>query len=360
MSTQSFKSFLSLKRLAKKGQYPQEKVHLPHYLEKDGYFELVLSTNAISIKDGHLQLPLSNTCKKETPEAKEIRFPLPSQIDKNSVREVRINPAYNARFFEVEFVFNEKPAVLPNLDKDKIMGIDLGVDNLAACVTTTGTIYLIDGKQLKAGNQWYNKERSRLQAIKDKHNIKSETNKMASLAFNRENFVSDYMRKAAQYIVGCCIKERIGTLVIGVNKGQKQNINIGHVNNQNFVQIPIWKFRRILKNLCQRYGILYVETEESYTSKASFLNRDLLPVYDPKHDAKYSFSGRRITRGLYRSDNGHINADLNGAANIIRKYREDADLSLLDKAILLNPRRVRVLNTSRKKPQVQVKSKAAA
>jgi len=361
IATQSFKSFLSLKKLAGKGKYPAEKVHIPHYLKKDGFFQLVLSTNAITINDGHLRLPLSNTFKKENPDAKDICFPLPHRINKNSVREVRINPAHNARFFEVEYVYYDKPVVLPSLDKDCIMGIDLGVDNLAACASTAGHIFLLDGKQLKAANQWYNKERSRLQSIKDMHKIKVETRKMASIAVNRENFINDYMRKTARYIVDSCISQGIGTVVVGVNKEQKQSVNIGHVNNQNFVQIPFWKFRRILKNLCERYGIIYSEEEESFTSKASFLDKDFLPEYDQGDAAKYTFSGRRIKRGLYRTKDGRtIHADINAAANIIRKHRPYADFSALDKGIFLNPRRVRVLNTVRKKQVVCHKKSTAA
>ncbi|HUW64876.1 MAG TPA: IS200/IS605 family accessory protein TnpB-related protein [Spirochaetia bacterium] len=168
------------------------------------------------------------------------------------------------------------------------------------------------------------------------------------------------MRKAARYIVEFCITQEIGTLVVGVNKDQKQGINIGHVNNQNFVQIPFWKFRRLLKNLCERHGIVCTEVEESYTSKASFLDRDIVPVYVPGSATEHVFSGRRITRGLYRARKGCINADVNGAANIIRKYRPDADFSLLDKAVVLNPHRMRVLNTPRKKPPIPIRKKSKA
>jgi transposase len=146
---------------------------------------------------------------------------------------------------------------------------------------------------------------------------------------------------------------------MGCNKEQKQNIDIGHVNNQNFVQIPYWKFRRILSSLCERYGIQYIETEESYTSKASFLDRDTMPVYgDSTHIP--TFSGRRVGRGLYRSRDGKvINADLNGAANIIRKVYPDIDFSMLDKAIVQNPTRIRVLDTVKKK-LIPLKRKVAA
>lgn len=359
IATQSFKSFLSLNRLAKQGKYPIDKIRIPHYLKKDGYFQLVLSTNAITIKDNYLQLPLSNAFRKENQVTKTY-IPFPSRINATSVREVRINPAHNARFFEVEIIYHTKPVIMSTQDKKRILGIDPGVDTLAACASTTGHTFLIDGRQLKAANQWYNKERARLQSIKDLHNIKGETKKQATLAVRRENLITDYLRKVARHIVDFCITREVGTVVVGVNKEQKQGVSIGHVNNQNFVQIPFWKLRRILKNLCEKYGILYAEVEESYTSKASFLDKDSLPVYDPQRENKPQFSGRRIKRSLYRTKEGYIvHADINGAANIIRKYRLDVDFSALDKGILLNPHRVRVLATPRKKPVVN-KSKAAA
>jgi len=320
---------------------------------------MVLSTNAITIKDGYLQLPMSRAFRRES--KVRIRIPCPSRINATKVREVRINPAHNARFFEVEFVYYDSQVTRPSLDSDRIIGIDLGVNNLAACASTTGHTFLIDGKRLKAANQWYNKERARLQSIRDLHNMKGDTRKLASLAVYREDFILDYLRKAAKHIVDFCISEQIGTLVVGVNRGQKQGVSIGHVNNQNFVQIPFCKFRRILKNLCRRYDIHYNEVEESYTSKASFPDKDILPEYDPMRQGEYTFSGRRIKRGLYRTKYGYtLNADINGAANIIRKYKPDADFGSLNTSILLNPNRVQVLNTPRKKPTPIKKSKAAA
>jgi IS605 OrfB family transposase len=355
ITTQGFKSFLTLKLLSEQGKYPSDKVKIPKYLKKKSFFQLVCSTNAISIKQNCFILPLSNAFKKLHPEAKAIRIPMPKRI--NNIREVRFHPSFNARFFEVEFVCLTEE-VKPDLDVNKILGMDQGVDNFMACVTNTGKSFLLDGKVIKSANQWYNKERARLQSIKDLHEIKDDTAKMCRIAFNRNNLMQDYMRKAARYIVDYCLYKRIGTIVIGCNDGQKQNVNIGHVNNQNFVQIPFWRFRRILKSLCERYGIQYIQTEESYTSKASFLDRDILPIYGD--GTTPSFSGKRISRGLYRSRDGKIvNADLNGAANIIRKVYLGIDFSMLDKAIMLNPSRVKVLATVKKK-LIDLKSKVAA
>jgi putative transposase len=356
IATQSFKSFLTLKGLAAKGNYPSDKVEIPKYLDKEGYFSMICSTNAISVKNGCFVLPVSNAFRKLHPEAKEIRIPVPERI--HDIREVRIRPSFNARFFEVEFV-SLTGEVKSNLDVNRVLGMDQGVDNFMACITNTGKAFILDGKAIKSANQGYNKQRAELQSIKDLHKIKADTAKMCRITMNRNNFIKDYMRKSARYIVDYCLDNRIGTIVMGCNKEQKQNINIGHVNNQNFVQIPHWKFRRILKALCERYGIQYIETEESYTSKASFLDRDTMPVYgDGSHLS--TFSGRRVGRGLYRSRDGKVvNADLNGAANIIRKVYPNIDFSMLDKAIVQNPTRIRVLNTAKKK-SIPIKRKVAA
>ena len=353
---EAMKSFLALKQKAVLGQYDPEEVKIPKYLPKDGYYQLPCSTNAIAVHDGYFQLPLSNRFAKEHPET-AIAIRVPDRIADRPIKEVRLNPLYNARFFEAEFVYETVGNIQPT-EMPEILALDLGVNTLAAGISTAGTAFLIDGKRLKAENQWYNKERSRLQSIKDIQGIKGETGKLALIAYNRENFIRDYLSKAGHLVIQHCLDNKIGRVVVGVNPGWKQEVNIGHVNNQNFVQIPFWKFRRVLRHLCEKSGIEYVEAKESYTSKASFLDRDELPEYDPDCTEKHAFSGRRVQRGLYRSKNGQcINADLNGAANILRKAFPDADLSQVSRALCLNPKRLYPLATVKKRAQ---KSKAAA
>jgi len=236
---------------------------------------MVLSTHAISTGDGYLRLPLSHAFMKAHPKARETKFPFPPRIDGRSVREVRMIPAHNARFLAVEFVSNNTgPVDQPSLNKNRIPGTDPGVNRLAACASTTGQVFIIDGRVPKAVNQWYNKERARLQSIKDRPHTGGEPLKTACLAANRENFTTDYLRKAARHISDFCVSHGIGTLVAGVNTGQKQNIDIAMSTTRTSWRFRFWKFRRLLKNLCERYGILYVEIEESYTSRASFLDRD--------------------------------------------------------------------------------------
>lgn len=353
---EAMKSFMSLSRKAALGQYPKEKVKIPKYLPKDGYGQIPCSTNAITIRDGYFHIPLSNRFAKEHP-GLDITVRVPDRIAGRLIREVRLNPLHGARYLEAEFVHKTENGAKPAPEPEEL-GLDFGIDNLVTGISTVGTAFIIDGKLLKAANQWYNKERSRLQSIKDLQDIKGETNLLATITYNRGNFMRDYLSKAGHLIVQHCLDNGIGRVVVGVNPLWKQESNIGRVNNQNFVQIPFWKLRRFLKHLCEINGIEYLEVMESYTSKASFLDRDAIPEYDPSRTDKPVFSGKRVKRGLYRSKGGQtVNADLNGAANILRKASQRADFSLVDRIICTNPARLYPLTTVKKRT---IKSKAAA
>jgi IS605 OrfB family transposase len=167
---------------------------------------------------------------------------------------------------------------------------------------------------------------------------------MARLTMNRNYQVHDYMMKSARYIVNYCLTHEIGTIVIGYNPDWKREINTGKRNNQNFVQIPHGQLRNQLESLCERYGIKYVEQEESYTSKASFLDGDAIPVWKGTHQ-EVKFSGKRVKRGLYRANNGEmVNADVNGSANILRKSNHRfSDGERVARGLLANPLRVKLI-----------------
>jgi IS605 OrfB family transposase len=354
---EAMKSFVSLSKKAASGQYPQDKVRIPNYLPKGGYGQIPCSTNAIAVRNGCFNMPLSNRFTKEYPGLK-IAVRVPDRIAGRPLKEVRLNPLHHARYLEAEFVYGTINKSTCPIQAPGILSLDIGVGALVAGISTVGTAFLIDGKRLKAQNQWYNKERSRLQAIRDKQGIKGETNKLAAIAYSRDNFVRDYLSKSGHLIVQHCLDNGIGRVVAGVNPLWKQEVDMGRVNNQNFVQIPFWKFRRFLRHLCDQHGIGYEEVAESYTSKASFLDRDTIPEDAHDRAEKPKFSGKRIGRGLYRSTKGRlVNADLNGAANILRKALSDADLSLVDRALCANPARLYPLATVKKRA---LKSKAAA
>ncbi|MEG4319661.1 MULTISPECIES: transposase [unclassified Microcoleus] len=154
----------------------------------------------------------------------------------------------------------------------------------------------------------------------------------------------DGINKAAKSIVDHCLKYGIGTLVIGWNEGFKSNASLGRLNNQKFVQMPLGKLKDRLKHLCELHGIRFEETEEAYTSKASYLDGESLPKFGEKPDG-WKASGKRVRRGLYQSADGSIvNADLNGAANILRKVASKlgVDLNQLSRRCLTTVARIRL------------------
>lgn len=336
VADRSFRSFFNLLKLSKDGRY-QAKVNLPKYLHKEGYFPLIMPR--FRVKGGFFIVPMSNVFKKQYG---EVKIPFPERLKDKTIKEVRIHPKSKARFFEIEYIYEQEEEI-QTLNPDSALAIDLGLDNLATCVDTNGASFILDGKKLKSINQWYNKQNASLQSIKDKQGIKGTTERQARILKNRNNKIRDYLNKAARYIVNHCIDKSIGKLIIGVNPGWKQEINIGKRNNQGFTQIPHWSFRKKIEGLCQRYGIEYIEQEESYTSKASFLDLDPIPIFKANDDTKHNFSGRRISRGLYKAKAGQlINADCNGAANILRKSNHSCLLDEVASGLLASPLRIRI------------------
>lgn len=235
-------------------------------------------------------------------------------------------------------------------DAPHACGIDLGVDNTAALVSSNEYCLLYKGGDVKAMNQWYNKQMAALRSIAMKGHSPEEaaklgllyTKQMDALARKRDLFLKDHLHKVSADIVRFCLDHGIGTIVIGVNKNWKQGCNIGHVNNQNFVQIPLATLRSMLRCKAEQEGLTVLEQEESFTSKADLTAMDEIPVYKKDHP-QYRFSGKRTSRGLYCTHNGQvINADLNGAGNILRKAFPDifkgADFSFLQDILVRNYR----------------------
>lgn len=311
----SFKSFFGLLKLVKKGKYAFTDCKLPYYLPKDGYTTLIIGF--VRLNGNKLILPFSNSFKK-THKSVEITIP-PILIDK-TIKEIRIIPKANARFFEIQYIY-EAECIQRNLNMNNALALDLGINNLVTAVSNIGKSFIIDGKRLKSINQWFNKENTRLQSIKDKQHFgRKPTNRQKAAARNRNNKVNDYMNKTARKVIDYCIHNNIGTLVVGYNETFQHNSHIGKQNNQNFVSIPYGQLRNKLEYLCKLNDIVFVKQEESYTSKSSFWDRDDLPVYNADNPKEYPFSGRRLHRGLYKTASGKtINADVNGALNIMRK-----------------------------------------
>ncbi len=320
----SFKSFFGLLKLVKQGKYAFTDCKLPYYLPKDGYTTLIIGF--VRLNGNQLILPFSNSFKK-THKSVEITIP-PILLDK-TIKEIRIIPKANARFFEIQYIY-EAECIQRNLNTNNALALDLGINNLVTAVSNIGKSFIIDGKRLKSINQWFNKENTRLQSIKDKQHFgRKPTNRQKAAARNRNNKVNDYMNKTARKVIDYCIHNDIGTLVVGYNETFQRNSHMGKQNNQNFVNIPYGQLRNKLEYLCKLNEIVFVKQEESYTSKSSFWDRDNIPVYNADNPKEYPFSGRRLQRGLYKTASGKtINADVNGALNIMRKSRV-VDMNIL-------------------------------
>ena len=334
----SFKSFFALLKLAKNDQYNFKDIKLPKYLAKDGFTTLVIGF--VRLKDGMLIVPYSNSFRKTH---KEIAIKLPPVLKGKKIKEIRIIPKQHSRYFEIQYTY-EVEEVQRELNKENGLGIDLGIDNLCTCVSNNGASFIIDGRKLKSINQYYNKINAKLQSIKDKQKIEYITLRQKRIARKRNNCINDYLSKAARIIINYCLNNDIGKLVLGYNEDFQRNSNIGSINNQNFVNIPYGKLRDKLIYLCKLYGIEFKLQEESYTSKASFFDGDEIPIYDKENQKEYIFSGKRIKRGLYQTSASElINADCNGALNILRKSKV-VDLSILyNRGELNTPKRIRVV-----------------
>lgn len=336
----SFRSFFNLLKAKELGKVTVP-VHLPRYLDKDGFFMLVIpirSHHDFAKDDWRFTVPTSRTFRREHG---TITVDIPERLREKSIKEIRILPRYGGRIFEASYIYEAGHHALLH-ESEHALGIDLGLDNLAACVSTTDESFLIDGRWLKSANQWYNKRIAELRSMKDKQGLKGLTNQEAHILYKRANRVKDALAKAARYIVNFCIERNITTIVVGYNPTLKQGVNMGHRNNQSFTNIPIFTLRRKLKSLCDRCGLLCLEQEESYTSKASFLDDDPVPVYNADNPQEYAFSGTRTKRGLYRSKNGiFVNADANGAANILRKSKHNVLLeNRVSRGCLAHPKRI--------------------
>ena len=212
---------------------------------------------------------------------------------------------------------------IPTVEKtDKVASIDLGLENLFTIAFNYNKKGIsIKGTKLKAINQYFNKLKASSQSMLPH---KQYTSKLINqLMYKREEQLRNYIGYYANKLIEILKEEKISKLVVGYNKGWKQEINIGSKNNQNFVGIPFRKILDILKYKLEDNGIEYKEQEESYTSKASYLDNDDIPVYKENDGTNYKFSGKRIKRGIYKSKQGKIiNADLNGALNILKKSGE--------------------------------------
>jgi len=244
-----------------------------------------------------------------------------TQQDPSSLAQVRIVPKHG--LYVVEVVY-ECELTQTAVDPTLCAGIDSGMNNLAALTSDKPGFVpvIINGRGIKSTNQFYNKRKAQLQKSLGKTGT---TPCMERMTNKRNRRIDHDLHTASRFIVELLVSEGIGTLVIGKNDGWKQEARLGHRTNQHFVQIPHARFIQMLTYKAEMVGIRVLLTEESSTSKASFLDRDPLPKWKNGKKSEQTFSGKRIHRGLYRAKDGTlINADINGAGNIIRKVVPNA------------------------------------
>lgn len=294
------------------------KPRLPKYLDKTkGRFVVTYTNQAISkteLKKGYIVLSKTN-----------IRI----KTKIHDIQQVRIVPQNNVIVVEVLYKTDCKSNIS---DVRKYCGVDFGLNNLMSCGFSNVRPMLINGKPLKSINWHYNKKKAELQSLlKNKYT----SNRITNLTIKRNNKINNYLHKSSRLFINYLVSNDITDVVIGYNKEWKQGINIGRVNNQNFVNIPYYKLLNMLTYKCELLGITVHITEESYTSKCSFLDNEEIC----KHE---DYKGKRIKRGLYKSSDGRlINADVNGALNILKKvigeYKYDPIL-VCSMPLVLQPR----------------------
>lgn len=302
----NYTSFFAVIRKYKANKTAFKGVPRPPKYKKGKYYNLIYDNQRFQIKKGKVVLE------------KGLSIDLPKQLSQKKIQQIEIIPRHS--FLEAIFVYKDEDIYAQVPRNTKVMAIDLGLNNLATCVSN-GVFrpFLISGRPLKAINQFYNKKLSQFQSVTKKRNDKHWSVRLDKLTYQRNLKINDYLHKASAKIVAHCLKYQISNVVVGDVANSNYKINLGKKNNQNFVNISLGQFVEKLRYKLERHGIKFVVREESYTSKASFIDNDFLPTRG-KTKFQYSFSGRRIKRGLYQSKFGFkLNADVNGAYNLLRK-----------------------------------------
>lgn len=305
----------------------KEKPGLPKYRKRGSEFNLYYPNQSCIIRNGKIIL------------SKNIFIDIP-QYEKYSgllenFKQVRILPNYSG--YRIEVIYEVEDIKIFERKEEKIASIDLGIDNLATLVSEDFA-YLFSGKFIKSYNKLFNKTLAKLNSIKDLQKIKGITKRIKKLYYDREQYIEDVFHKISRRIVNLLANSGITKLIVGYNKGWKQEVNMGKKNNQKFTQIPFARLISYLEYKCELAGIEIVAHEESYTSKCDSLAFEAIG----KHE---NYLGKRKKRGLFQSSTGKlINADANGALNIMRKVVGDSCGSvqrIIDRGLLFNPVRIK-------------------
>jgi len=293
----------------------------PRYKPKAGHFLLIFTNQNSKIRANKKQiiLTMSKAFQTKYPDLKKpIKISIPKHhtrvINFDDYQQIRVLP--RRKYFEIEIIYTVTN-VNSALDPDSYLGIDLGLNNLVTMVENHNkTPIIISGRVLKSINQTWNKTKARLTSIKAKQKHQKWTAKLADITINRNSTITDYLHKTSCFIIDYCLHYKIGNICFGELKDIKDGIQLGKKTNQNFVNIPLNRLKQMLKYKADLVGVKVYEINEAYTSKCSAL--DLEPIHKHTH-----YLGTRRKRGLFQSLNRLINADVNGALNILRKVIGD-------------------------------------
>ena len=243
-------------------------------------------------------------------------------FEKNEIRQISIIPSFKGLTYTISFTYIDDTKKEITTNKDLIMSIDLGINNLATCVVSNNYSFIIDGKYLKSINHFYNKKMAYLQSKKP--NNKEYTLMEHLVTEKRNRKIKDAINKASRQIINYAIENKISEIIVGYNTGFKNKgikLEIPTKTkkriNQNFIQIPLSKFKDRIKYLCKIYCIKFTQINESYTSICSFYDSEEIKYHK-------TYVGKRITRSLFETKEKRIiNADINGALNIMAKSKPD-------------------------------------
>ncbi len=319
----------------------ENRPRVPNYRKSGGVYQVAFTSQNINYDDveGCCRLSISKVNKPELLNPVVTIIP-GSGFKSEQLSELRIVPLLGKLWAEYVYKVESKQAI--GLDYSQGIGIDPGVSNLLAATTSQGKSFIVCGRKIKSINQRYNKKVAKYKQGKPQQRSgisagnprissaqKYWDDYLAKLTHKRNCQMRDACSKTARFVINYCLNHGIGNIVFGWGQGIKTKSNLGDQNNQNFVQIPTARLKEKIKQLAESVGIIFTETEEAYTSKSDFLAGDLLFKFGEK-PKEYKFSGRRISRGTYRSKFGLISADALGGINCLKKVATQLGISLAE------------------------------
>ena len=320
----SFKSYFALVKKRVKGEYDSP-IRIPRYLHKTkGRCTLPYPKDALSLKEDGM-VKFSKTGIK-----------IKTKVEKERIQGARIVPKGN--HFVIEILYKKSKKELVSDTIQKVAFIDPGLNNLMTVTSNVFSPLLYSGKELKSLNQLANKKLAQVKSVLSKRGLYISP-LLVSIYNKRNRRIKDCLHKLSTHLVNQFVSHKIDTVIFGHNIGQKQDIKLGSVTNQNFVHIPFYQLISLLQYKCELQGIRFITTEESYTSKCSFLDLEEVTKQE-------EYLGKRVKRGLFQTKEGNlINADVNGSLNIGRKYLTKIGLytDTLHKELVLhmaNPKRI--------------------